>query len=195
MECHFPGLRTPIFASKHVRTQNNHQTRTTDSSRMASYSFPSLSIEVHCQSRISEIGVPVTCHRTAFSVTFEIYHRVRLTRLYCDSGVTKTHAVKVATAEYRSAFVFSDGTSGITHTLMELEVTLLIHQQIIDQIRRAAVYILIGDDVYSPGHAIYPMTVKIDRLTYRTVILRDGEEVDREEANERDKAKGEELEE
>ncbi|KAK4751207.1 hypothetical protein SAY87_004689 [Trapa incisa] len=164
---------------------------------MASYSFPSLSIEVHCKSRVSEIGVPVPRHRTAFSVTFEIHHRVRLTRIYSDSGVTittKTHAVKVATAEYLSTIVFSDGTSGISHTLMELEVQLLIHQQIIDQIRRAAVHILIGD-VYSPRHALYPMTVKIDRLTYRAVILRVGEEIDPEEANERDKPIGEEQEE
>ncbi|KAK4751729.1 hypothetical protein SAY87_020527 [Trapa incisa] len=161
---------------------------------MGSSSTLSLSIELDCKSRVSEIGVPVPCHRTAFSVTFEIHHHVRLTRLYNGSGdtvETKTHAVNATTAEFRCIILIAGGTSRISQKLMELEVPLAFHQSIIVQIRGAAMYLLTRD-MYVPGHAIYPMTVKIDRQTHRIVYLREGEEI---EADEREQQpKGGELE-
>lgn len=152
---------------------------------MASSSDQAHVVEDRCKSLVSKIAPPMPCVRTMFSVTFEVHHWVRETKLHGSGDPVEAiwRTTNAMTAGYRGGFLAPGGTTRISYSLMELEVPLNFHQPIIDQIRRAAVSLLTGD-MYVRRPTLYSMTVTINRLTHRVVPHREvseGGEVDGED--------------
>lgn len=115
-----------------------------------------------------------------FSVKFRYQHLVRETKLQHDSGnpVETIHESTASTADilYCGCFIFSGGVTGISLALVELDVPLYLHQQIIDDIRGAAVTLLTN---HALQPALFSMEVSISRMTH--CIIPNSDIIGREE--------------